>query len=691
MPFSDGAVLAATNAGQALMVLGFALLLSYYFRVYKRSYLRFWSYGAVWFGLSSALIVIAQSDWLALSSHVVATLETLSYFLTYLALGVLTIGVFDITVNSIPEKRVRWWIYGACLLIAVITSTQLVTWAEPSIWQPFFREASLYVISALTLGMIGSIILVLSTPTMGPRLIAFAFLIQALKNGFLVSLQLLDSVWLGTQFLWIVDGIINILFLTAAMLGITIWLLESERHKAIDALQKAEYMNRHDALTGIENREELMTKLPVFLDSCRGDGRELSVFMLGVDRFKAINDTLGLRGGDRVLVEISQRLQNLQQRPLSVARISGDVFVVLYDHMRTREAVSNLAQQVQMLLQQPMLIDSKSLNISCSIGVARFPHQGAHPEGLLSKANIALANAKLPENPSVMLYRDGMDEQYIKLVDMEPELRRALTHNQFVVHLQPIFDVRTQFLSGFEALLRWQHPTKGMLNPDNFLPFVEQLGLSAEVDDWVLKHCAKLISRWRAQGEKVLPIAVNLSAKHFQQPELIDKLRRLFREYTLQPGDLELEITENVAMSDVATGMNVLNRLRKMGVRVAIDDFGTGYSSLAYLRKLPVDKIKIDRSFINELLASEEDSTIVRTLIELSHVLNKQIVAEGVETAEQFALLVEMRCDSVQGFYFSPPVSEEKSRGLLRNFWRDFLLQNKEKGEDDPLPSTLKA
>ncbi|TRW48322.1 EAL domain-containing protein [Aliidiomarina halalkaliphila] len=696
MLFSDEAVLGATNAGQGLMVLGFALLLTHYFRLYRRPYLRFWSYAAVWFGCSSAvkLVINASHDWLTLPSFVVSGLETTSLALMYVALGLLAIGVFDITVNRIPERRARWRIYFGCLVIALFTSTELGPVGDPLTWQPFFKDASLYLISAITLGIIGGVILAQSTPTMGPRLIASAFLLQAIKNVFLVSLLLLDSTWLSSQLVWVITGIVNVVFLTSAMLGITIWLLEAERHRAVDAIQKAEYVNTHDALTGIENRDELMTKLPVFIDSCRGDGRELVLFMLGVDRFKAINDTMGLRGGDRVLVELSQRLQNLQTRPVSVARISGDVFVVIYDHVRGREDISNLGYDLQRIIQKPMLIDGKTMNITCSIGVSRFPQQGSRAEGLLSKANIALANAKLPESPSVVFYRDGMDDQYIKLVDMEPELRKALLRNEFVVHLQPIFDVRTQYLSGFEALLRWQHPIKGMLNPDSFLPFVEQLGLSSEVDDWVLRHCAKLISRWRAQGEKVLPIAVNLSARHFQQPELTDKLRRLFREYQLKAGDLELEITENVAMSDITTGMNVLNRLRDMGIRVAIDDFGTGYSSLAYLRKLPVDKIKIDRSFINELMASKEDSTIVRTLIELSHVLNKQIVAEGVETAEQFAMLSEMHCDSVQGFYFSPPVNEEKSRGILQKFWREFLHLSNAKGNDSgaaPGPNTLKA
>lgn len=677
MPFDENAVLGASYAGQGLMVLGFALLLSYYFRVYHRTYLRFWSFAAIWFGVSSALQLVAHSEWpfpQALQHLLTTTLITSSFAFMYLALALLALGVFDITMSSMPHRRVRWRIYASCAVIAMLSNGVIGPSYDAAIWQPFLRDIVLYFVSAASLGLMGGVILKLSTPTMGPRLIACGFFLQSGKNLVLVALLLLDSTLLYAPILWLITGLINVAFLTTVMLGITIWLLEAERHRAIDALQKAEHMNRHDSLTGIENRTELMSKVPVFIDTCRGDGRELSMFMVGVDRFKAINDTLGLRGGDRVLIELSQRLKSLPEQPLAVARISGDVFVVLYDHVQQREHVLQMGLDIQKALQKPLHIDNKTLSIQCSVGIARYPQHGQNAEGLLSKANIALANAKLPENTQVMLYRDGMNENYTRLVDMEPELRRALFKHEFVVHLQPIYDVRSQHLSGFEALLRWQHPSRGLLSPDNFLPFVEQLGMSCDIDDWVLRHCAKMISRWRAQGDKVVPIAINLSARHFQQPELTDKLRRLYREYQLQAGDIELEITENVAMSDITTGLNVLNRLRDMGIRVAIDDFGTGYSSLAYLRKLPVDKIKIDRSFISELLASSEDSTIVRTLIELSHVLNKQIVAEGVETAEQFALLTEMRCDNVQGFYFSPPVNEEHSRNLLREFWRKFVL-----------------
>lgn len=682
MPFSDTAVIGASFAGQGLMVLGFALLLSHYYRVYRRAYLRFWSYAAIWFGLSSACQLIQHSTWIMMPDWANATFDTLSLTWMYLALSLLALGVFDITMNSMPNRRIRWRIYGVCLIVALISNGTIGPSHDPLVWQPFFRDAVLYLVSGITLGTVAAVIYKLSTPTMGPRLIAFAFFLQSAKNMLLVSLLLVDSTVLNSEMLWLFTGLLNVVFLTCAMLGITIWLLETERHKAIDALQKAEYMNRHDALTGIENRDELMSKMPIFIDSCRGDGRELALFMIGVDRFKAINDTLGLRGGDRVLVELSNRLKNLPEQPLAVARVSGDVFVVMYDHLHNREQAINMGNEIQRLIHKPLLIDNKHLNVKCSIGISRYPQQGVAAEGLLSKANIALANAKLPENSNIMMYREGMNDNYIRLVDMEPDLRRALLKNEFVVHLQPIYDVRTQYLSSFEALLRWQHPTKGLLNPDDFLPFVEQLGMSCDIDEWVLKHCAKLISRWRAQGEKVLPIAINLSARHFQQPELTDTLRRLYREYQLKAGDIELEITENVAMSDITTGLNVLNRLREMGIRVAIDDFGTGYSSLAYLRKLPVDKIKIDRSFINEIMASSEDSTIVRTLIELSHVLNKQIVAEGVETAEQFALLSEMHCDSVQGYYFSPPVNEEKSRGLLQDFWRKWISHNRDSGKE---------
>lgn len=668
MLFENAATASVNYAAQALLVFGFGVLLRHYFHLYRRTYLRFWSYASIYYGFSAcfALARIARPE---------VELFTLAHLsLLYLALGLLAIGVFDIVREGAPAKTTRRRIYTASISLGLLIMLPAIFENAFHGWLPFLSDTLMFLISGLVLFSIGALIVAHAPPSIGPRLIAGAFLLIGSKNLILMQVSLLSEGMVVNEFIWSLQGLFNVLFLAMAAIGITIWLLDSERYRSLRALQKAEYLNTHDALTGIENREELMSKMPVFIDSSRANGRHMSMMLVGLNRFKAINDTFGIRGGDRALIEVSQRLQNLPNKPLAVARVSGDVFVVVFDHLKRRELVQDLAKDIKRLVEAPMEMAGKSFNLSCRLGVSRYPQNGIHGEALLSKANIALAQARETDHTSIQFYQRGMDENYIRLIDLEPELRQAFEHNQFVLYLQPLYKSAGQALCGFEALVRWQHPTRGLLPPSEFLPFIEELGLSSDLDDWVLDHVGAFIARWRALGHEVLPVAVNLSARHFQQPELVTKLKALFKKYQLQYADLELEITENVAMTDMQAGLNVLEQLQALGIQVSIDDFGTGYSSLAYLRRLPVNKIKIDRSFITEMLAdaSNNDSNIVKTLIELSHGLKKHVVAEGVENAAQLDMLTAMDCDQVQGFHLSPPVNLQAALVLLQQHWKQW-------------------
>lgn len=462
--------------------------------------------------------------------------------------------------------------------------------------------------------------------------------------------------------------------LVLALLALTYtWqLLRKERRRSLRALQESEYMDAHDPLTGLANRNQLLRHLPLQIAHCRLRNRPLAIMLIGLDRFTPMNERLGLRAGDDILVEVSQRLQQLSPKPLVVARVSGDMFAVMFTHLRRRQLLLDLARRIQQEIQAPIQLSGRTVQVHCSIGLARYPQQGSSADNLLSKANVALAHAKLMGTASILSYQRGMEASDLHLLSLEPQLQQAIAADEFQVYLQPVYHTGTRRLVSFEALMRWQHPERGLLQPDHFLPQAEQLGLAVAIDHWMLRTCAAMIQRWRAAGVAVVPVAVNLSARQFQQSDLPRTMARLMHEFELQPGELELEITENTAMSDIQTGLNVLQQLRDMGIRVAIDDFGTGYSSLAYLRRLPIDKIKIDRSFVAEMQHSERDTTVVAKLIELSHALDKQIVAEGVETIAQFEALKSMGCDSVQGYLFSAPAEAEKSRGLLDHGWLSF-------------------
>ncbi|CUS47940.1 MAG: diguanylate cyclase/phosphodiesterase [Idiomarinaceae bacterium HL-53] len=672
MQFSTAILASASYTGQALLMLGFALLLFYYYRQYKRSYLRFWSYASFYYALGCGANVarLLATDTNTVSSNIAHILSHTHLAAFYLALSLLLIGVADVAKGKLPKRPVRWLIYSLAVALSI------VPWfiSEPALTSEITsgNDSLMFSVTGISLVIAGAVIWYFSNHSLGPKLISFAFMGQGTKNIGVVYILANEQLFNFHEITWAMQGFLNFIFLSITALGVTIWLLETERHHALNAMQQADFLGRHDALTKLPNREELITKLPLFIDSCRANDRHLAIVMVGVDRFKAINDTLGMRGGDRVLIELSERLKTLPQRQLFQARISGDVFVLIFDHLKRLSMIEDLCWKIHQQLQEPMLIDGREVSVSCSLGIARYPQHGSRAENLLSKANIALANAKFANNPAVMSYQRGMDENYIRLADMEPELRRSLQKDELFIQLQPIYKGRRQNLTAFEALVRWQHPERGLLGPGEFLPFMEQLGMMTELDAWVLERCAKLIYEWRKAGERPVPIAVNLGARQFQSNQLAQHMRNLMQKYELKAADLELEMTENVAVTDMTTGSNVLSELQAMGIRVAIDDFGTGYSSLAYLRRLPIDRIKIDRSFVSEMLTSDANTTIVRTLIQLSHGLKKQVIAEGVETHEQLATLLDMGCDAAQGYLLSPPVDIARALELLREHWQNW-------------------
>lgn len=652
-----------THIMQGVLLIAFALLLWHYFKVYSRLYLRYSALASAVYGTSELLRLL--SDMLATERLFNDILEPLALATQYAAVAFLAVAVIDIITGKLPSQSVRRGFYAVAGLATALSIVAFSLTPELPTWETTIAIASRYTVIGIPLLVLGLLMLRSAPAALGPRLIAATFILIGAKNLFYTSLMLAPQPLINIDFLITIKGVTNLMLLFVAAVGVIIWLLESERSNTIMALQRAEYLNTHDALTGVENRDQLVTKIPVFVDYCRASSRHLTLMMVGINRFSAINDTIGIRGGDRVLIELARRLESFQPRPLTVTRVNGDVFVIAYDHLKRRSYIVDLAAELRTAIQKPMRIDGKDIDITCAIGITRYPQHGSGAAQLMNKATIALANAKKANSDSVIFYERGMDEPYTRLVDMEPELKRALRDDEFLLYLQPFKHLHTDKLTGFEALIRWQHPSRGLIGPNEFLPFIEQLGLASELDDWVLEHAARLISRWQHKFDWVPPIAVNLSAKHFQQPELTSKLKTLLSKHQLSAGQIELEITENVAMSDMKTGMNVLSELQALGFRVAIDDFGTGYSSLAYLRRLPINKIKIDRSFIAELSSSDADVTIVRALIRLAHGLGKEITAEGVESLHQQELLTELSCDLMQGYFYAPPMAESLATEML--------------------------
>ena len=407
----------------------------------------------------------------------------------------------------------------------------------------------------------------------------------------------------------------------------------------------------HDALTGLPNRVLLLDRLEQAIAISKRDGTTLSLLLMDLDRFKEVNDTLGHHAGDLLLQQVGLRLRGALRQADTIARLGGDEFAVILPNTDATGVIT-VVENLRRRLQAPYSVENQPVVVGASIGVAHSPEHGDEANTLMRRADVAMYFAKR-NSVGFATYHVEQDRHSPDRLSMIGELQRAVEEGELVLHYQPKRDLRTHQLVGVEALVRWEHPLRGLLSPDQFIPVAEQAGLIDQLSRWVLRAALVQVNAWRRIGLEI-PVAVNLSMRSFRDEQLPDKIRELLNVDETPAHLLMLEITESTLMVDPPRTLTILNRLRAMGIRVAIDDFGTGHSSLAYLKRLPVDEIKIDRTFIEDIATDETDRVIVRCTVDLGHSLGLRVVAEGVEDAVTYALLAELGCDEAQGFYVSP-------------------------------------
>jgi diguanylate cyclase (GGDEF)-like protein len=432
--------------------------------------------------------------------------------------------------------------------------------------------------------------------------------------------------------------------------------------------RRLQYRALHDPLTDLPNRPLLLDRMRQALRRAERSGAMTAVLFLDLDNFKAVNDSLGHRAGDQLLVELSERLPRCLRSGDTVARIGGDEFAFLLEDVRDVDEAVGVAARVSREAQSPMMLEGQEVALTASIGVAASPSGADRPEDLLRNADLAMYEAKKRGKNRYRLFDASTGSATRTRLRLASELRRAVERQEFSVRYQPKVmlgdpqDTRPPRIVGVEALVRWEHPTRGLISPVDFIPIAEETGLILPIGSWVLEEaCRKAVELQRAcPTNPPLMMSVNLSARQFETEDLASDVARVLAQSGLDPSSLLLEITESVLMADAPVTTTVLQELKALGVGIAVDDFGTGYSSLSYLNRFPVDFLKIDRSFASHLEQNVESVAVVSSMIELSRVLGLKTVAEGVETPEQLRLLEELGCDLAQGFHFAPPLTGDE-------------------------------
>jgi diguanylate cyclase (GGDEF)-like protein/PAS domain S-box-containing protein len=429
------------------------------------------------------------------------------------------------------------------------------------------------------------------------------------------------------------------------------------------------YLAQFDTLTGLPNRTMYIERLSQALRQSDRDRRSVGVLFVDVDRFKSVNDELGHSGGDAVLARVAGRLQSCVHPADTVARLSGDEFALLLNHVTGPEDAAMVSERVIASLAKPFRVDGHKVYVSASLGISISPADGSDPDALLKNADMAMYLAKQAGRNTYRFFLPEMNARAAERLRTETELRGALARREFVLHYQPKASIESGLISGFEALLRWNHPQRGLVSPTEFIPILEDTGLINEVGEWVVRQACEQIRAWRNAGLKACPVAINLSARQFNQNDLDVSIARILRETAIDPNLLEFELTESILMSDSEDAVRVLDNMKRCGIRLSVDDFGTGYSSLAYLRRFPLDSLKIDRAFIRHITTDSGEATIAKAIISLAHSLKLRVVAEGVETQAQLDFLREYACDEMQGYLFARPMSAADCARAMAEGW----------------------
>ena len=421
-----------------------------------------------------------------------------------------------------------------------------------------------------------------------------------------------------------------------------------------------QYLAHYDSLTGLANRVLFRERLDYSLARAQRNQKQVALLFIDLDRFKHINDTLGHDFGDELLVNVSYRIQSCTRKEDTIARLGGDEFVMILENIKTVNDASLVANKIINVLSKPTKIKDQELYITPSIGITVYPDDSTDANELLKYADSAMYSAKEHGRNRFQYFTENMNQQSMHSLNIENKLRSALENNEFVLQYQPKFDINNKKITGVESLIRWNHPELGMVPPLDFIPLAEETGLIVPIGEWVLRESCKNLKHWKSMGYKPIRMAINISPRQFRDSETVDMILKTLTEYDIRPNEFEIEITESLLMEDTNNTIGLLNKLKAWGLHISIDDFGTGYCSLGYLRKFPIDTLKIDRSFVKDIMKEPDDAAITKAIIALGHSLRINLTAEGIENNDQLHFLRQLGCHEGQGYFFSKPVDSEE-------------------------------
>jgi diguanylate cyclase (GGDEF)-like protein len=645
-----------TLVAQGIGAMVLAILLHSFYRHYGKTYLHRWGWS--WWMLAVFALASVGARRMALDGGstmpAAVGLSIVRGVAGYLHVGLMALGGWELAqrrpVRLRATRRFLW-----ALAIAGVLLTLMFAFDPAAGGKRYFLRVSVLALVGAIL-LIGTGIAVLrkreSDRGLGFAVVGVGLILYGTQQGHYLLIALTGFGREYASYLAYLDFVLQSLL----GLGMITCLLEDERQAAILASNEIEHLAYHDALTGLPNRPLFIDRLIVAVAHCARRHQALAVFFLDVDRFKDINDTLGHSHGDALLKALALRIRHCVRDEDTVARFGGDEFTLLCQRVESAEDAAKIAQKLLQAVKQPFSIGDHELYVSVSIGISFYPADGVDAESLVKNADTAMYRAKDHGRDNYQIYAPAMNARAMERLARENRLRRALDNGEMELYYQPLIDLPSRRVCGAEALLRWRHPEEGILTPYHFIGSLESSGLIIPVGDWVLREACHQATEWKARHGVDLSVAVNLSERQFQQPDLVDRVRAALEETGLPAGQLELEITENNTMQNAENSIRTLWELKRLGVRIAVDDFGTGYSSLSYLKRFPIDTLKLDQSFVRDVTDDPGDAAIATAVISMAKTLNLTLVAEGVETEGQLAFFLQRQCPRLQGYLFSRPL-----------------------------------